>query len=103
MCVSVHNGVLRFDPLMSFAKSFLAIFLSFAMAAPVFGQAGTLQTDEGHGLISRLTRDYRVRNVHAVSFADSPRIDKLIRAGNIYLSLRDAIALALENNLDIEN
>jgi outer membrane protein len=88
---------------MSFAKSFLAIFLSFAMAAPVFGQAGTLQTDEGHGLIYRLTRDYRVRNVHAVSFADSPRIDKLMRAGNIYLSLRDAIALALENNLDIES
>ena len=26
-----------------------------------------------------------------------------MRAGNIYLSLRDAIALALENNLDIEN
>jgi len=40
--------------------------------------------------------------VPKVSFEDSPRIDKLMHAGNIYLSLRDAIALALENNLDIE-
>jgi outer membrane protein TolC len=88
---------------MSFAKTFLAIFLSCAMALPVFGQANSLQLDDGHGFIYRLTRDYRVRDVHTVSFADSPRIDKLMRAGNIYLSLRDAIALALENNLDIEN
>jgi outer membrane protein TolC len=40
--------------------------------------------------------------VPRISFEDSPRIDKLMRAGNIYLSLKDAIALALENNLDIE-
>jgi outer membrane protein TolC len=40
--------------------------------------------------------------VPRISFEDSPRIEKLMRSGNIYLSLRDAIALALENNLDIE-
>jgi outer membrane protein TolC len=61
----------------------------------------TIET--GHGFVYRLTRNYRVRDVHAVSFEDSPRLDKLMRAGNIYLSLRDAIALALENNLDIES
>ena len=88
---------------MYFGKSFLAIFLSFAMAVPVFAQTDSLTQETGHGFLYRLTRDYRVRNVHAVSFEDSPRIDKLIRAGNIYLSLRDAIALALENNLDIES
>jgi outer membrane protein len=37
-----------------------------------------------------------------VSFSDSPRLEQLMRAGSIYLSLRDAIALALENNLDLE-
>ena len=88
---------------MSFAKSILAIFLCFTMAVPMFGQASSLQMDNGHGFFYRLTRDYRVREVHGLSFADSPRIDKLMRAGNIYLSLRDAIALALENNLDIES
>src|SRR5579871_1290785 len=33
---------------------------------------------------------------------NSPRVHELIRAGNLYLSLSDALALAIENNLDIE-
>jgi len=33
--------------------------------------------------------------------ANSPRLDHLIRDGRLYLSLRDAIDLALENNLDL--
>jgi outer membrane protein TolC len=73
------------------------------MAVPVFAQANSVQVDDGHGFLYRLTRNYQVRDVAPVSFVDSPRIDKLLRAGNIYLSLRDAIALALENNLDIES
>ena len=35
-------------------------------------------------------------------FSNSGRLESLMRAGNVYLSLADAIALALENNLDIE-
>ncbi|MES1262261.1 MAG: TolC family protein [Acidobacteriota bacterium] len=45
---------------------------------------------------------YHPASVSAVDFRDSARIHDLIRAGNIYLSLQDAIALALENNLDIQ-
>ena len=37
-----------------------------------------------------------------VSLDNSPRIRELMRAGSIYLSLQDALALAIENNLDIE-
>jgi outer membrane protein len=33
---------------------------------------------------------------------NSSRLDSLLRAGNLYLSLADTIALALENNLDLE-
>jgi len=33
--------------------------------------------------------------------ANSPRLDRLIREGKLYLSLKDAIDLALENNLDL--
>ena len=33
--------------------------------------------------------------------ANSPRLDHLIRDGKLYLSLKDAIDLALENNLDL--
>ena len=32
---------------------------------------------------------------------NSPRIERLIRDGKLYISLQDAIALALENNLDL--
>src|SRR5258706_10155460 len=37
-----------------------------------------------------------------VSFDNSARVHDLMRAGNLYLSLQDALALAIENNLDIE-
>jgi len=37
-----------------------------------------------------------------VSFQNSPRFHDLLRAGNLYLSVRDALALAIENNLDVE-
>ncbi len=37
-----------------------------------------------------------------VDLSNSPRIRQLLRSGNIYLSLPDAIALAIENNLDIQ-
>ena len=40
--------------------------------------------------------------VSAPDERDSPRIESLIRDGNLYLSVQDAIALALENNLDLE-
>ena len=36
------------------------------------------------------------------NLGNSPRIDTLMRDGKIYLSIDDAVALALENNLDLE-
>ena len=44
---------------------------------------------------------YRPTEVAPVDLADSPRIGRLIRDGKLYVFLADAIALALENNLDI--
>ncbi len=37
-----------------------------------------------------------------MNLSDSPRIDSLVRAGNLYLSAQDVVALAIENNLDVE-
>jgi outer membrane protein TolC len=42
------------------------------------------------------------RTTPPVRGENSARIHDLIRAGNLYLSLQDALALAIENNLDIE-
>ncbi|HEY1339527.1 MAG TPA: TolC family protein [Bryobacteraceae bacterium] len=55
-----------------------------------------------HGFLDSLTSNYRGKPVPPPNLANSNRLDELMRAGNIYLSLQDAIALALENNLDIE-
>jgi outer membrane protein TolC len=83
-------------------KPFLAVFLSVWMTAPVFAQTSEIQGLSRPGVIGWFTNNYRPRAVAKISFEDSPRIERLMRAGRIYLSLRDAIALALENNLDIE-
>src|SRR5215831_7069252 len=42
------------------------------------------------------------RSTPAVNYDNSPRVHGLIRAGSLYLSLQDALALAIENNLDVE-
>jgi outer membrane protein TolC len=44
---------------------------------------------------------YEPRQVAAPNLANTSRIDSLMREGKLYLSLNDAIALALENNLDV--
>ena len=44
---------------------------------------------------------YTERDVAPLNVTNSPRIDQLMKDGNMYLSLNDAVAMALENNLDI--
>lgn len=44
---------------------------------------------------------YTPRRVAPPNLANSSRIDSLMHDGKLYLSLNDAIALALENNLDV--
>jgi outer membrane protein TolC len=44
---------------------------------------------------------YTPRHLAPPNLSNTARIDQLMRDGKLYLSLNDAIALALENNLDI--
>ncbi len=44
---------------------------------------------------------YSAEQVPKPTLANSSRIDQLVRDGKLYLTLQDAIALALENNLDL--
>jgi outer membrane protein TolC len=44
---------------------------------------------------------YTARQLPPPNFSNSPRIDQVMRDGKMYLSMSDAISLALENNLDI--
>src|ERR1700678_2675988 len=52
---------------------------------------------KSHNPLNAYSPDY----VPAPELANSPRLDRLIREGKLYLSLKDAIDLALENNLDL--
>ncbi len=49
-----------------------------------------------------LTRAYQQRAVPGISLTNSSRLSGLLRAGSLYLSARDVVALAIENNIDIE-
>lgn len=49
-----------------------------------------------------ILRWYFTPTVPPVRTADSGRLQNLIRAGVLYLTVQDAIALALENNIDLE-
>ncbi len=44
---------------------------------------------------------YTVRDIPPPNLANTSRIDQVLRDGKMYLSIDDAVALALENNLDI--
>ncbi len=44
---------------------------------------------------------YTARHVAPPNVANTPRIDQLLHDGKLYISMNDAVALALENNLDI--
>src|ERR1022692_3310460 len=44
---------------------------------------------------------YTPRHVAPPNLANTPRIDQLLHDGKLYISMNDAVALALEHNLDI--
>ncbi len=47
-------------------------------------------------------RPYMTPKIPDVVLANSDRLHRLMRAGHLYLTLQDAIALAIENNLDLQ-
>ncbi|HTD44240.1 MAG TPA: TolC family protein [Bryobacteraceae bacterium] len=96
---------------MKHVQSSLALLCVLLVSAPQgFAQQNSgqdnsrepqLESERPHWY-STLTRPYEARTVPPVNVSNSSRLDSLVRAGTLYLSLSDAIALALENNLDIE-
>jgi outer membrane protein TolC len=52
-------------------------------------------------VVGLITRPYQARYISPVNLANTGRLETLVRGGNLYLTVEDAIALALENNIDI--
>jgi outer membrane protein TolC len=68
--------------------------------SPVLGQEAAIGPVKPSASI--LFRPYEAVDVPSVRLADSDRLHELIRDGKLYLTAQDAIALALENNIDLE-
>ena len=101
----------RFHPLIAVALSALMTCPAGFAQAPDTSSGASLKTsiavvpDKPNVPVAKggfLTRPYRRPEIAPINMQNSPRLEGMIRAGKIYLSLEDAIALALENNIDIE-
>jgi outer membrane protein TolC len=54
------------------------------------------------GGLGFITRPYQAGYVPPVRLSNTSRLDNLVRGGNLYLTAQDVVALAIENNVDIE-
>jgi len=89
----------RFKTPLSWLCSLLLLVVT--QSSLVSGQSA-VRIDPPQGGLGWLTRPYQQRNVPPINLTNSSRLESLVRAGNLYLRAQDVIALALENNLDIE-
>jgi outer membrane protein TolC len=76
--------------------------LAMTFASTASAENAIRVTPPHGGVFGWLTKDYRQWDVPPINLENSSRLESLVRAGNLYLSAKDVIALALENNLDIE-
>ena len=80
-------------------------FIFYMSCAIVFAQSPevSIETPKGPPIVGPLLRPFHVeqRTVSPAVLSNTPRLESLLHAGNLYLSVQDVIALTLENNLDI--
>lgn len=85
----------------------LVAFASVAFPQPTPGVLRSpeisITTPPGPPVVGPLLRPFHLerRIVSPPNLSNSPRLESLVRSGNLYLSARDVIALVLENNVDI--
>jgi outer membrane protein len=82
-------------------RTLVSFICLLCLAAP---PAAPGQSADGlpSSVLTPLTSTRLPRYYPPVDFRNSTRVHDLIRAGNLYLSVSDALALAIENNLDVE-
>jgi outer membrane protein len=84
---------------------FLFTLLLTALPQALFAQpAITITAPPPPKIVGPLLRPFHFekRQVSPARLTDSPRLEALLRGGNLYLTAQDVVALVLENNLDID-
>ncbi|MGQ9918386.1 MAG: hypothetical protein ACUVS7_13290, partial [Bryobacteraceae bacterium] len=76
--------------------------LAFVLMCPAAPGQMQMGIEPAKPQTSVFLRPYQAQTVPPARLANSPRLKGLIRAGHLYLTIQDAIALALENNIDVE-
>src|SRR5574342_1268141 len=85
----------------SLRRCALSLLLAGLLALPLPAQAPLPDYSKGNSHFPNLFAPYAPKPVAVPNLAPSPRVDDLIQGGRLYLSVQDAIYLAIENNLDI--
>jgi outer membrane protein len=79
----------------------LTLLVPLLFSPPVFAQS-EISVQAPTGGLGWLTHPYQASSVPAIRLTNSPRLNDLIRAGNLYLTAQDVVALAIENSIDVE-
>jgi outer membrane protein TolC len=95
------------DRVVTRLRKIVSVICAYATLAATTGlaQSPAAQTPAGFSINLPKSRDplsaYAPSHVPPPELANSSRLTSLIKDGKLYLSLKDAISLALENNLDL--
>jgi outer membrane protein TolC len=95
------------DPVVTRLRKIVSVMCAYATLAATTGlaQSPAAQTPAGFSINLPKSHDplsaYAPSHVPPPELANSSRLSSLIKDGKLYLSLKDAISLALENNLDL--
>ena len=74
----------------------------FGVCAGLASQLGAQEPQVARPEAALLVRPYKGARVSEEQLKNGNRISGLIRAGTLYLTVQDALAIAIENNLDLE-
>ena len=81
--------------------SVLLLFIPLLLSSSGRAQ-NAVRIEPAKGGLGWLTHPYQPRSVPPINLTNSSRLESLVRGGNLYLSAQDVVALAIENNIDVE-
>jgi outer membrane protein len=86
-------------------NSFRNVFALLWVSSIAFAQSSevSIEAPKSPPVVGQILTPFHMekRSVPPARITNSPRLESLVRSGNLYLSVQDVIALVLENNLDI--